>query len=305
MVDSAGGIHTNGARVRRLTPGMRRMLLVASGLVFLAGVPLFIGTEQTDRYFAWTVLPPMTAAFLGASYWASCVLELSAARQEIWARARVAVPAVLIFTTLTLVVTLVHFDRFHISSPEPWARLVTWGWLAIYAGVPVMLGLLLVRQLREAGSDPPRTAPIPIGLRWLFAGHAAILLLAGAALLLDPSTASWLWPWKLTALTARAVGAWLIGLGVAALHATWEGDFDRVRIGFLTYVAMGALQLLALARYPSAVQWARPVAWIYVGFVLSILGLGLVGLLLAIRGNVPPWAVVTEVDPFTPSAPSS
>jgi hypothetical protein len=46
---------------------------------------------------------------------------------------------------------------------------------------------------------------------------------------------------------------------------------------------MGGLQLLALARYPSALQWARPVAWIYVGFVLSILALGLIGLLLSPR----------------------
>jgi len=60
------------------------MLLVASALVFLAGVPLFVGTEQTDRYFAWTVLPPITAAFLGASYWASCIFELAAARHRIW-----------------------------------------------------------------------------------------------------------------------------------------------------------------------------------------------------------------------------
>src|SRR5207249_2175253 len=83
----------------------------------LAGVPLFVGTEQTDRYFAWTVLPPITAAFLGASYWASCIFELAAARQHTWARARVAVPAVLIFTTLTMVVTLAYLDRFHLFSP--------------------------------------------------------------------------------------------------------------------------------------------------------------------------------------------
>ncbi|OLC27590.1 MAG: hypothetical protein AUI42_02815 [Actinobacteria bacterium 13_1_40CM_2_65_8] len=262
---------------------MRRMLLVASGLVFLAGVPLFVGTEQTDRYFAWTVQPPITAAFLGASYWASCIFELAAARQRIWVRARVAVPAVLVFTTLTMVVTLVYLDRFHLSSTEPWARFVTWSWLAIYLGVPVMLGFLLLRQLREQGSDPLRVAPIPTGLRWLSAGQAAIMLLAGAALLLDPAIASWLWPWKLTALTGRAVGAWLIGFGVAALQATVEGDFDRIRIGLVTYVSLGALQLLALARYLSALQWARPVSWIYVGFLLSILGLGLVGLVLSTR----------------------
>ena len=261
------------------------MLLVASALVFLAGVPLFVGTEQTDRYFAWTVLPPITAAFLGASYWASCIFELAAARQHTWARARVAVPAVLIFTTLTMVVTLAYLDRFHLFSPEAWARLVTWSWLAIYLGVPVMLGFLLVGQLREPGSDPPRIAPIPVGLRWLSAGQACIMLVVGVALLLNPAFASWLWPWKLTALTGRAVGAWLVGFGVGAAHATVEGDFDRIRIGLVTYVSLGALQLLALARYPSALQWVRPVSWIYVAFLLSILGLGAVGLVLSTRSR--------------------
>ena len=63
---------------RPLTVGLRWLLLVASGLVFLAGVQLFIGTEQTDLYFAWTIMPPLTAASLGAAYWASFVLEFLA-----------------------------------------------------------------------------------------------------------------------------------------------------------------------------------------------------------------------------------
>ncbi len=215
--------------------------------------------------------------------WSRVVWFFSQAFLFLWALSRRTV--VLIFTTLTMVVTLVYLNRFHLSSPKPWARFVTWSWLAIYLVVPVMLGFLLVRQLREFGSDPPRVAPIPIGLRWLSAGQAVILLLAGVALLLDPAVASWLWPWKLTALTARAVGAWLIGFGVAASQATAEGDFDRIRVGLVTYVSLGALQLLALARYPSALQWARPVSWIYFGFLLSILGLGLVGLVLSTRSR--------------------
>ena len=51
---------------RQLTSGMRAMLWAASLLVLLAGVPLFLGSEQTDLYFAWTIMPPLTAAFLGA-----------------------------------------------------------------------------------------------------------------------------------------------------------------------------------------------------------------------------------------------
>jgi hypothetical protein len=47
---------------------MKWMLLAASILVSLAGVQLFILTENTDRYFAWTIDPPLTAAALGGAY---------------------------------------------------------------------------------------------------------------------------------------------------------------------------------------------------------------------------------------------
>jgi hypothetical protein len=54
--------------IRSLSKGMRLLLFVAGGLVFLAGFQLFILAEQTDRYFAWTIQPLLTAAFLGGGY---------------------------------------------------------------------------------------------------------------------------------------------------------------------------------------------------------------------------------------------
>ena len=47
---------------------MRALLAVAAVLVFLAGTQLFVFSTRTARYFAWTIDPPMTAAFLGAHY---------------------------------------------------------------------------------------------------------------------------------------------------------------------------------------------------------------------------------------------
>jgi len=47
---------------------MRSLLLAASFMVFLAGFQLFILTEQTEHYFAWTIQPPLIEAFLGAGY---------------------------------------------------------------------------------------------------------------------------------------------------------------------------------------------------------------------------------------------
>src|SRR5437588_8998643 len=104
------------SEIRPVIAPMRWLLYAASTLVFLAGLQLSLLTEQTDTYFAWTIHPSLTAAFLGAAYWAAVPVEVIAARQTIWAKARVAVPAIWLFTTLTLVATLLHFGKFNFSS---------------------------------------------------------------------------------------------------------------------------------------------------------------------------------------------
>lgn len=263
--------------LRPVTNSMRWMLLIASGLVFTVGIQLYMLTEQTERYFAWTINPPLTAAFLGAGYWASFAMEFLASRKRFWAHARIAVPAVLIFTTLTLIATLLHLDRFHLNDPNLVTRVAAWVWLAVYAIVPPVMAVLLVLQLRVPGYDPPRQAPLPRWIHLILRLHAVVMLPLGAALFLAPQAAAPLWPWMLTPLTARAVGAWLLALGVAAAHSSVENDWQRVHIATISYTVLGFFQLLALARYPQIVDWTMPAAWIYVVFLVSILLVGLYG----------------------------
>lgn len=107
---AAGRQHT---RIRPVIPAMRWLLFIAGGLVLGAGNPLFLFSSQTDDYFAWTIGNPLIAAFLGAAFWSSCALEVLSAREQAWSRARLAVPAVLIFTVLTAIATMIHRDIFH------------------------------------------------------------------------------------------------------------------------------------------------------------------------------------------------
>lgn len=251
-----------------LTAGMRRLLVLAAVLVLLAGVQLFVFSERTDRWFAWTVDPPMTAAFLGSAYWASAAVEWTSSRATRWADARVAVPSVFTFTTLTLAVTLVHLDRFHLDAALS-TRLVTWAWIAIYAVVPVLMALLWVRQSAVPGGDPARTHPLPRGVGTALAVTAVLLLAAGVWMLLAPSTAAPWWPWDLTALTCRAIGAWLVGLGVLAAQTVREADARRARPAAVGAVVLPALVAVSMLRYGSNIDWRSTSAVALVAFLVS------------------------------------
>jgi hypothetical protein len=159
---------------------MRRLLYVAALLVFLAGVQLFVFPLRTDRYFAWTIDSPMTAVFLGASYWSAVGLEVGAGRAARWSGARIAVPAVFVFTTVTLVVTLVHLESFHLDGDLPLTtRAVTWAWLAIYAVVPVLMVAATVSQRREStGLLDDRASLRPLGITGVVFGVLQIVALA-------------------------------------------------------------------------------------------------------------------------------
>ena len=258
--------------LRVLAPGMRVLLWIAGVLVVLAGTQLFVFTERTATYFAWTINPPLTAAFLGAAYWSAAAFEWSAARARTWADARIAVPAVFVFTVLTLIATLVHLEKFHLGSSFGFGtQAVTWIWILIYAVVPLLMLVLWFRQSRAPGVDPPRTHRLPPWLRVVVAVQAVSLLAVGVGLFLAPYQTADLWPWALTPLTSRAVGAWAFSLGVAAGHVLVEDDARRVRPTAVAYLVFGVLELVSVLRYRDDGDWTSPAGLLYLLFLLSSL----------------------------------
>src|SRR5207247_11137137 len=102
--------------------------------VFLAGVQLFVLTNRTEHWFAWTIAVPLTAAFLGAFYWTAIPLAALSATRRYWADARVAIPGVFVFLVLTFVTSMLHLGKFHLHDADHVARGAAWLWLVIYAG---------------------------------------------------------------------------------------------------------------------------------------------------------------------------
>lgn len=130
--------------------------------------------------------------------------------------ARVGVLTILLFVTLMLIATLLHLDRFHFGVSGAVARFAAWFWLFVYVIVPLVMLALLAVQVRVPGSDPPRQPTLPSWLAWLIGLQGTVMAIAGAGLFVAPTVVGTVWPWVLTPLTGRAVGAWLIALGVGA-----------------------------------------------------------------------------------------
>jgi hypothetical protein len=252
---------------------MRWFLRAGAVLALIAGTQLTFLTEHTDDYFFWTIDSPVTAAFLGATFWSAAVLALIASRQELWIRARLAVPAVGLVSTLLLVATLQHFDRFdHLISPI---------WVEVYVFLPPVIVLLLAQQLAVPGFDPSPERSLPVALRLVLAVQAVVMLVVGTVLLVAPEVDSPLWPWELTPLTSKAVGTWLVGIGATAAYIAWHDDREDVPRSALAYLVLGGVALAGLVRYSGDVDFGGVDAWAYVALALSWLGVGAYGTIVS------------------------
>jgi uncharacterized integral membrane protein len=264
------GAHLDSAAVSTQA-GLRWFFIVSAVLALIAGVMLFIGAAETDRFFAWTIEPPLTAAFMGAAFWAALVLLAWAANQREWVRSRTALPAVFLIAVLLLVATLIHLDKFDFDS------LFGWFWLTVYVIVVPLLAVLIWQQIRRAGDVPRSERPLPAWLRLALSLQAGAMLGIGAALFAFGTDAASLWPWELTPLTARAIGAFLCGFGIAAAFAVREDDLDRLRGSALSYAALGALELLAVAIHSEDLSGSDLEQGLYIGFCASVLAIGAYG----------------------------
>jgi len=280
LVDPATAVARTTSH-RELLPAMRGLLLAFSVLTALAVLALFLLPARTAEVFAWTIEPPLSAAFLGAGYAAGCTLVLLSLRDPVWADSRVPVLTILVFALLTLAATLLHLDRFHFqpefAGAPLLARASAWIWTAVYVAVPVAMVVLLARQERGPGTDPPPRWPVPLLLRAALAVESAVLLVTGIALYAVPSSARVLWPWELPPLTARVVAAWLVAFGLATALATVAGDLQRLRTAAVAYAVFGLLVVVSLARYADAVTWGSPVAWVFLLLTLAITATGVAG----------------------------
>jgi hypothetical protein len=284
LVDPAPPTVVARSDMRRALPATRAVLGTFAVLSTLAVISLFLFSDRTDEWFAWTIAPPITACFFGACFGATLVIEVLSLRQRAWAAIRVNALAIFVFAALTLAATLMHLDKFHLTADRAattQAQAAAWFWLIVYIVVPVALPVLMLLQERAPGADPPDLHPVPGALRAALGLESAVLLVVGIALFAVPSSAARFWPWPLTPLTAQGTGAWLIAFGLVSGITAIAGDLGRQRGATIAYTVLGVLVLVATVRFRDLVHWGQPSAWVFLGMAVAVTLTGAAGWWLA------------------------
>jgi hypothetical protein len=256
-----------------------RVLLVAFGvLTALAVLALLVGAGRTAEAFAWTIQPPLAAAFLGAAYGSGCVLVWLTLRAGTWEQARWPLATILVFVVLTLVATLLHLDRMHLPGDTALATAAGWFWMVVYVGLPPAMGAVLVRDGRRArrrdatagaeASGPARRSGQPRAFTGSLLVQAAVLGTSGLLLLPGSGPVVDGWPWALSPFLAQVTAAWLLAFALAAVLAA-RVEVAQLGPAAAGYAAFGGLELLALSLHAgdlrggwTAVAYAAVAAWV-------------------------------------------
>ena len=251
----------------------RFVRFVALPLLFIAGVQLYILSEQTEYYFAWTISLPLTAAFLGAGYWAAIGYAYMNWWDDPVVAARSAGLTAIAATLILGIVTFLHLDKFHLNSPALFTRFVTWVWIIVYVVTPFIFLWVWITYGRSK-DESIGAKPFPT---WVRAGNlflAFLTISAGVLLFFTPNFIIPFWPWELTPLTAQAMSAWFLAYGLACVSINRENNTSNTLGGRISLFAFSLLELIALARYFSSFDLSKPLAWVYllvmvVGLVLN------------------------------------
>jgi hypothetical protein len=233
-------------------------------LAFMVLVPW---PTDTKRLFAWEIKPTLSAMVLGSVYLGGAYFFVRVVFASQWHTVAGGFVPVGTFATLMGVTTILHWDRFLHGN------LAFWLWVALYFSTPFLVLAAFLRNQREY--DAAGDASGRFG-----AAAAGVLVLAGVTsmamcgfLYLFPHRAVAVWPWRLTPLTARMLGA-IFALGVAGVGAWWERRWSAARILLQVAAFMLSLILIAAARARSQFDASNALTWLFLGgFALTTVAL--------------------------------
>ncbi|HEY7176989.1 MAG TPA: hypothetical protein VH442_18915, partial [Micromonosporaceae bacterium] len=148
-----------------------------------------------------------------------------------------------------------------------------WLWAGLYSTTPFLVLAAWLRNRRLDRQVSAEDLLLPAGATWALALVGAAAVVTGAVLYLWPAAAMRFWPWSLTPLTARTLGA-VLCLGVAGLGAPIDRRWTVARIPLQAAFVMLVLMFVAGLRAHAQFDAGNALTWVFlVGFIAVIVAI--------------------------------
>lgn len=243
----------------------RGLSLFIAPFLIVAFVLLYVFPGETGRLFAWPIRPTMTPMVLASAYLGGFYFFVRVLGERRWGAVKLGFPAVALFATLLAIATVIHWDKFthdHVAF---------WLWAGLYFTAPglVLAAWLVNRSVAApARDDEPRLGDLA---RWLVGLVGLAALVTGVAMFVAPTAMIGVWPWALTPLTCRVVGA-VFCLGSAGLGVVRDPRWLTVRLMLQVEVLMVALMGVGAVRARAELLTDRPLTWLMLAGFVGVLG---------------------------------
>jgi hypothetical protein len=220
------------------------LVLLANGLpafTILMSLP-----GETETLFVWTVKPEINARLLGAMYGNALILVVFGAFQLTWARVRIIMVVITLFSLLATALTFFFLKPF---LAHPWYHLTYW--LVMYLVLFFASPYVFLTHERKYGGRLAVQIPLNAATRLLAGASLLVSMILGLGLLFQVDVVTQNWPWTLPPLVGGLIGVLFVTHTVAYAWALWDGDWLRVRPIFWQAPLTGLLFLLLPLIHPN------------------------------------------------------
>jgi hypothetical protein len=254
----AAAADPGSVRDDRVLPVTRWLSVAIIPFLVVAFAVLYPFPHDTGRLFAWPVRPTLTPMILASVYLGGAYFFLRAAMAEQWHTVKGGFVPVGTFATLMGVATILHWGKF------THAHVAFWLWAGLYFTTPLLVfGVWWANRRRDVPAAGAEML-IPVRVSRVIAVLGALSVLTALFLFVFPGRAAAVWPWMLTPLTARVMGA-VFALGIAGLGAPADRRWSSARILLQVAGLMLALILAAGARASGELDPSNAMTWL-IGF---------------------------------------
>ena len=250
----------------RILPETRWLAALIIPFLVVAFILLYFWPNDTDKLFAWTIKPAITPMMLAAAYLGGIYFFTRALLAKQWHQVKLGFLPVTAFALLLGIATILHWDRFNHSHPSFYT------WATLYFTTPFLVFAVWLRNRRtDRGTVEPDDLIIHPAIR-LFIGSIGLITLAVSLLLfLKPDLMIRQWPWVLTPLTARVLGAMFALPGIVGLGIATEKRWSAARIILEAQACSIAIMLLAAGLSWSDFALSNTLTWLFVGGLTFLL----------------------------------